>query len=121
MNIQEYSHKALRTLNCLGTYEANLAHMAMGISGEAGEILDAVKKTFAYNKALDKNHVIEEIGDVLFYINGLLDVMEVSWDEALTTNIKKLEARYPAGHFDAQQAINRDVAAEKAAMGHHAV
>ena len=117
MDIQEYGNYQVRLISDLGGYVDNLMHMAAGISGEAGEVLDIVKKNFAYGKPLDQAHLIEELGDIVFYINGLLWMIDTSWDEVLTTNIRKLEARYPSGTFNAENAIHRDTAAEKAAMG----
>ena len=116
MDIQEYGDYQTRLISSLGSREANLMHMATGISGEAGEVLDIVKKHFAYGKSLDRAHLVEELGDTLFYINGLLWMLDTSWDEVMITNIRKLEARYPSGTFNADHAINRDKAAEKAAM-----
>ena len=116
MNIQDYSDYQLRLISDLGSEKMNLAHMAMGISGEAGEVLDIVKKHFAYNKPLDTAHLLEEIGDCVFYISGLIAMIDASWDEVLQVNVAKLEARYPAGKFDANHAINRDKEAEAQAM-----
>ncbi len=52
-------------------------HMAIGISGEAGELLDAVKKATIYRKQLDIANIVEECGDLLFYIAGMLDSIGV--------------------------------------------
>ena len=116
MNIQEYGEYQLRLINDLGEPSLNLAHMAMGIAGEGGEIVDIVKKNFAYGKPLDTEHIVEEIGDLLFYVNGLLFMIDTSWDEVMRVNVAKLEARYPDAKFNADHAINRDVDAEQAAM-----
>ena len=116
MDIQEYGEYQVRIITDLGDHQKNLMHMAAGISGEAGEVLDIIKKNFAYGKPLDTAHLVEELGDTLFYINGLLWMLDVSWDEVLTANIKKLEARYPDAKFNADHAINRDKEAEQAAM-----
>ena len=116
MTLNSYSLKALRTLNDMGTLKANLAHMALGITGEAGEVADIIKKHYAYGKPLDTLHLIEEVGDIMFYLNGLLAEIDVDWDEVLAVNIKKLEARYPDLKFNADNAINRDVDAECEAM-----
>lgn len=116
MDIQEYGNYQVRLISDLGGYVDNLMHMAAGISGEAGEVLDIVKKAFAYGKPIDRAHLIEELGDAIFYVNGMLALLDTSWDEVLTTNIRKLEARYPSGTFNADHAINRDTVAEKAAM-----
>lgn len=116
MNIQDFADYQARLINDLGNENSNLMHMAAGISGEAGEVLDVVKKTFAYGKPLNKDHLVEEIGDICFYISGLIGMIGSSWDEVMNVNVAKLEARYPDAKFNADHAINRDVAAEQAAM-----
>ena len=116
MKLEQYSHLAIRTLNDLESSEANLAHMALGITGEAGEVAGIIKKHYAYGKPLDKLHLIEEVGDIMFYLNGLLAELDVEWSEVLGVNIKKLEARYPDLKFNADHAINRDVEAEQKAI-----
>lgn len=116
MTLDEYGPLALRTLNDLDDVKANLAHMALGITGEAGEVADVIKKHYAYGKTLDVQHLVEEVGDIMFYLNGLLAEVDVEWSEVLELNIKKLEARYPDLRFNADHAINRDVNAEQKAM-----
>lgn len=115
MNIEHYSALALRTMSHLESPHLDLAHMALGIAGEAGEVADIIKKSVAYGKPLDRNHVVEELGDVIWYMNGLLSMLGASWDEVLDKNIAKLEARYPDIKFDAGRAINRDLDKEAAA------
>ena len=117
MDIQEYGNYQVRIITDLGDHQKNLMHMAAGISGEAGEVIDIVKKNFAYGKPLDTAHLVEELGDLLFYINGMLWMIDCSWQDVLLRNIAKLESRYPEGSFSAARAINRDLAAEQAAMG----
>ena len=112
MDIQEYSELALRTAN----KENAIIHACFGMCGEAGEIIDYVKKGVFYGKDMDTQHLVEEVGDLMWYINLLVSDLGVTWDEVLTTNIRKLEARYPGGTFNADHAINRDTVAEKAAM-----
>jgi hypothetical protein len=53
---------------------------------------------------------------VLIVLGLLLDYFRSSWEEVMTMNIKKLEARFPDGVFNVDHANNRDVAAEQAAM-----
>ena len=116
MTIDDYNVLAIRTLNDLGSFKNNLVHMALGITGEAGEVADVIKKHYAYGKTLDVQHLVEEVGDIMFYLNGLLAEVDVEWSEVLDLNIKKLEARYPDLRFNADHAINRDVNAEQKAM-----
>lgn len=115
MDIKTYSELALRTYKDMGNPIHNAMHMASGIAGESGEIIDIVKKSFAYGKALDRDHLIEEIGDEMWYLNGILHVLGTTWDEVLAKNIAKLQARYPEGYTD-YAATNRDKVAEKEAM-----
>lgn len=116
MNFEQYKPLALRTVKSLGNENSDLMHMAAGVSGEAGEVIDLVKKTFAYGKPLDRDHLIEELGDLYWYYNGLLALIGVEMSEVLEKNIAKLEARYPDLRFDADKAVNRDKAAEQEAM-----
>ena len=81
---------------------ANILHMAVGISGEAGELLDAVKKASVYNKPIDMANVIEELGDMEFYMEGLRTALGISRVETLRQNMTKLAARYSGTYTDAK-------------------
>lgn len=74
--------------------DAHLVHMVMGISGEAGELLDAVKKKTIYRKELDRENVVEELGDLEFYMEGLRQELTITREETLNANLKKLAKRY---------------------------
>lgn len=87
--------------------KADLIHMVMGVSGEAGELLDAIKKHVMYNKPLDLENVIEELGDLEFYIEGIRQTLGVSREDTLNANMQKLGKRYSSGSFSNQQAQNR--------------
>lgn len=76
-------------------------HMAVGISGEAGELLDAVKKATIYRKPLDIANIVEECGDLLFYISGILDSIGVDIESAMAANVSKLSIRYGKSYSDA--------------------
>lgn len=81
-------------------------HMAIGISGEAGELLDAVKKATIYRKPLDIANIVEECGDLLFYIAGMLDSIGVDIESAIAANTSKLSIRYGKSYSD-ESAIAR--------------
>ena len=86
-------------------------HYTMGIATEAGELLDAYKKAIFYRKPIYRGHLVEELGDLLWYVARLMDELGVSMDEVLAANVKKLRARYPDG-FSERAAVERaDVAA----------
>lgn len=69
-------------------------HMAVGISGEAGELLDAAKKYSMYAQPIDMENVIEELGDLEFYMEGIRQVLGITREQTLDANIKKLSIRY---------------------------
>lgn len=73
---------------------AHLWHMGTGASGEAGELLDAVKKHAIYGRQLDRDNVIEELGDLEFYMEGIRAQISVTREEVLERNKKKLWERY---------------------------
>ena len=88
-------------------HEAHLVHMAMGVSGEAGELLDAIKKATIYRKPLDKDNVIEECGDILFFVQGILNYYALNLEDAVEQNREKLYKRYSAGKYSNEQAQQR--------------
>ena len=87
--------------------QAHLLHMAVGVSGEAGELLDAIKKHCVYQKQINIENVIEEAGDILFYLTGLLNDLNISVEDCVKANIDKLSKRYPAGSYSNAAAIAR--------------
>jgi len=87
--------------------EAHLLHMAVGICGEAGELIDAVKKAVIYRKKLDLDNVIEELGDLEFYMEGVRQAVGVSREQCLKANIEKLRKRYEGFVYMDQSAQDR--------------
>jgi NTP pyrophosphatase (non-canonical NTP hydrolase) len=88
--------------------KCHLLHMAVGIAGEAGELLDAVKKHVIYGKELDLENVIEELGDLEFYMQGLREKLEIARELTLEKNIAKLSVRYKNGYSDSAAQIRAD-------------
>lgn len=87
---------------------AHLVHMAMGISGEAGELLDAIKKHAIYQKPLDVANVKEELGDLMFYMTGLASALGFTLKECATLNAEKLTKRYPVAYSDLDAQARKD-------------
>lgn len=93
----------------------DLLHAAMGVSTEAGELLDVLKKFLAYGKPMDKVNILEECGDIEWYLAIIYRRFNVTKEEVLEMNINKLKKRFP-DKFDADQAINRDLTKERAQL-----
>lgn len=87
--------------------DAHLMHMILGICGESGELLDAIKKSIIYRKPLDRENVVEELGDLEFYIAGLRQGLDISRVETLEHNIEKLSKRYENFVYTDQRAQDR--------------
>lgn len=99
-------------INSLEPGQAHLLHMVMGVCGEAGELLDALKKHIIYGKQLDMHNVVEELGDIEFYLQGIRNELRVSRIACLIENARKLSvgknARYKAGSYSDQAAQARE-------------
>ena len=87
--------------------DAHNLHMCMGLAGEVGESIDLVKKSIFYRKELDIVHMIEELGDVEFYLEGLRQGLGITREETIEANISKLGARYDGFNYSDQSAIHR--------------
>ena len=95
-------------LDGLDSDKANLLHIAMGISGEAGELLDAVKKHVIYSKPLDMANVKEELGDLEFYMQAFRNWLGVERTNVIISNVNKLNERYEKGYSDKEASLRRD-------------
>jgi NTP pyrophosphatase (non-canonical NTP hydrolase) len=89
-----------------------LLHAAIGVSTEAGELLDSLKKAIFYGRELDVVNFKEEIGDILWYLAIAYDELDGTFENSMDVNIAKLKARY-GDKFDAARALKRDLATER--------
>jgi len=85
----------------------HLNHMCLGCAGEVGELVDAIKKATIYGKELDRENVIEELGDLMFYMQGIMNSLKIDWDDIADHNILKLLKRYEKLEFSTEAAIAR--------------
>ena len=84
----------------------------VGINAEGGEFLEIIKKMIFQGKPWDKDnkeHLIIELGDVMWYVAQACMALEISFDEVIERNVKKLEKRYPGGKFNIQKSEVRAV------------
>lgn len=99
----------------IGNKEIRLLHVGLGLATEAGEFLDALKKWLFYGKEYDKINLIEELGDVLWYVALASDQLGISIEEIMERNNAKLETRY-GKIFSKDGAINRNLDQEYEAL-----
>lgn len=107
MNFVEYQNEAKFFLDSPDTdHEFILGILALGVSGEAGEVAEIMKKHLGHKHDLDKDKLIEELGDVLWYLAAIASKLNISLDTVAKENLKKLRTRYPNG-FNSEDSKNR--------------
>lgn len=85
---------------------ADLLMGVLGLTGEAGEVSDIVKKGIFHEKGINKEHLQKELGDVMWYIAMICHACGFNMDDIMQMNINKLKARYPDG-FDTYRANHK--------------
>ena len=83
---------------------ADLLHAVIGLSGEAGEVLDLTKKTLYYGRLLDRVALLEELGDALHYLTAAAVSQGWSIADVQQANMDKLCKRFPDGVFSVEKA-----------------
>jgi NTP pyrophosphatase (non-canonical NTP hydrolase) len=103
----------LARLTELETQDADTPRLltaAFGMSAEAGEFTEIVKKVFLQGKPYNADnieHLKIELGDILWYAAQACMALDVSFEEVMERNYLKLSARYPEGAFDVYRSENR--------------
>jgi len=111
MTTEQYQKESARTLINdpgfdLSGKEMMILWCAIGLAGETGEVVDAIKKQLLHQHGLDVDELKKEMGDVLWYLAGICTTMGIDMGEVMQGNIDKLKARYPDG-WDAEKSKNR--------------
>lgn len=120
MQFGDYQEKAAVTAG-----NSDLPVLGLGLTGEAGEVADHIKKHIGHGHDLDQGKMVSELGDVLWYLSMICTRIGVTLDMVAATNIAKLAARYPEG-FSFEASINRDTTHEASVVDrirevHHTV
>ena len=83
---------------------------AFGLTAEAGEFTEVVKKIILQGKPYNEDnifHMKRELGDICWYLAQACMALDTSFDEIMEMNVDKLKARYPGGEFDVHKSENR--------------
>ena len=114
MTIDDYQDKAMRTASGMDYRKYKKTDVAtgllinglMGLNGEAGECIDILKKHLFQEHKLDKEHLAEELGDVMWYVAVSAEALGYKLSDIVKMNVVKLINRYPDG-FDPERSIHR--------------
>jgi len=101
----------LVTLDEKGANIERLLTAGVGINAEGGEFLEIIKKMVFQGKPWDdhnREHLIIELGDLMWYVAQACMALNVSFDDVIARNVQKLEKRYPGGQFDVYYSENRE-------------
>ena len=83
---------------------------AFGLSAEAGEFTEVVKKIVFQGKPYNEEnafHMKRELGDIMWYLSQACMALDISIEEVIQMNFEKLSARYPEGAFSIERSENR--------------
>jgi len=111
MTEQQYLAEILRTCAGVDTLASKLTLGALGLAGETGEVVDLIKKHVFQGHVLDREQLLDELGDLLWYFPFLCHTMGYSLEAVMACNVKKLHQRYPGG-FASERSINRELSRE---------
>ena len=105
MTLNDYQKAAERTSGNLTSWD-KIRNGCYGMNGEAGECIEILKKVEFQGHEFDPNRLIDELGDVMWYVAQTATGLGITLEDVAHGNIKKLEKRYPQ-EFTAEQSIHR--------------
>lgn len=105
MTLNEYQELASRTINQGLTAHEKVLHALHGLAGEVGEIHSLYQKVYQ-GHTFSNEHLIKELGDLLWFIAELCTANNIKLDDVGLTNINKLKARFPNG-FESDKSLHR--------------
>ena len=117
MNANEYQTLAARTLIDRPDFKVTnedimIAWNAIGLAGEAGEIMELIKKGIFHQHGLDREKMHKELGDLCWYLAALCTKLGFDLSDVMAANIAKLILRYPNGYTPADSKARVDVQPE---------
>ena len=106
MDIKTYQNESVKFLNNELSTREKVLNMCLGISGESGEVNDAIKKFMFQGHQINLYDLEEELGDVCWYLVNLATLFNLDMESILERNYNKLSTRYPKG-FSIEDSIAR--------------
>lgn len=90
------------------TYNEMIHHAKGGVCEEAGEISDVLKRHVTYGRPLNREQLVEELGDIRFYIQAIQNIFNITETEILQSNANKLSTRYRDLTYSSEEALARN-------------
>jgi len=108
-NFEDFQSR-IQDLEQQGFYTERMLTAAVGMSAEAGEFTEIVKKIIFQGKPVNEEnlfHLKRELGDIMWYVSQACLGLDISLEEVIQMNFEKLNARYPEGAFTIERSENR--------------
>jgi NTP pyrophosphatase (non-canonical NTP hydrolase) len=112
LNLAEYQVLASVTANKALTSKERMTIACLGLTGEAGELVDMWKKVVGHGHEQDTDKLAKEAGDVLWYLAEICSALGISLSAVARNNIDKLKRRYPEGFSTQASKARVDVKTE---------
>lgn len=114
MNADAYQTAAARTLidepdHTFTGNELMLMWCGLGLGGESGEILELLKKGICHQHGLNTAKLIDECGDLLWYLSGICTLIGVPLSDVMERNVTKLKLRYENGYSAEASKARKDI------------
>ena len=109
-DLNAYQQAAVRTINTALGDDQRLLDAAAGLAEEAGEVLGHVRKHVMQGRPLDRDAVVNELGDALWCLAITAHTLGVQLSEVARANEDKLRARHPHGFDGATLSAGGDAA-----------
>lgn len=107
MGLNEYQELAQRTSRKDLSKPSHLFNAMLGLAGESGECCDLLKKKYYQDGREIYDDLIDELGDVLWYVSEAATALDLTLESIAQHNIDKLRKRYPDG-FEADRSLHRE-------------
>lgn len=105
-DLDDYQSKCIWTAKDRMDQRETHMSWSLAIAGEAGELANLTKKVFVHGHDYDPDRVIDELGDILWYIAVYSDALGVPLSEVAARNLAKVARRYPNG-FSTEASVHR--------------
>jgi len=109
----DFAQLLARMTELEATHDADVPRLltaALGMTAEAGEFTEVVKKIILQGKPYNEEnvfHMKRELGDICWYLAQACMALDTNFREVMEMNYEKLSARYPEGSFDVYRSENR--------------
>ena len=107
MTFNEYQENSYRAIQHHESHKDEVLNWMVGLSEETGEVANLIKHRYWGGEELDREKLIKEMGDVLWYLSAMASALEIDLNHVAKTNMHKLEKRHPGGTFSIANSINR--------------